>query len=482
MKCTSCNAELSDGARFCPYCGHPVQAAAEQAPQADAPDAQAAAAAPQSDSLKTVIMQPAQPAAAPQSDPLKTVIMQPAQPADQQAEPAAAPQEPAVDSTKTVILQDFDLNAQTQANAQPQDAAAQNPYAPAQQGQTQPAYGSTAQMPTQISTPQTYGQPQQAQAYGQPVYGAPVPPQGAPVPPQGAPQYQQYQQYQQAPQPVQPQYQQSPGAGGTVAKKSKRLPIIIAIVVAAVLAATLGVCAALGVGPFGGGSGGGAGGSGVYKLDPNGDPIAQLDAIVKDIQGSGSFDGSYEVSMDLDLGSLGAAAGMSKLSYSMKGVYSLENYNPNDLSKLKMHMTMDMDAMGQKVNAVIDYADGKATITADGKTETQSMSTDELEALFQQSGGMAYDSSTISGYIKGSRIEGDTIIIELDSDFINNLLSSSLAGSGLESAEALVDKLEMRAKVGNGSLEESIDMNFDMSYMGASMSADMDILYTMKKK
>ena len=89
---------------------------------------------------------------------------------------------------------------------------------------------------------------------------------------------------------------------------------------------------------------------------------------------------------------------------------------------------------------------------------------------------------TISGYIKGSRIEGDTIIIELDSDFINNLLSSSLAGSGLESAEALVDKLEMRAKVGNGSLEESIDMDFDMSYMGASMSADMNILYTMKKK
>ena len=455
MKCTSCNAELSDGARFCPYCGHPVQAAAEQVPQADAPDAQAAGTAPQ-------------------SDPLKTVIMQPAQPADQQAEPAAAPQEPAVDSTKTVILQDFDLNAQMQANAQPQDAAAQNPYAPAQQGQTQPAYGSTAQMPTQISTPQAYGQPQQAQAYGQPVYGAPVPPQGAP-------QYQQYQQYQQAPQPVQPQYQQSPGAGGTAAKTSKRLPIIIAIIVAAVLAATLGVCAALGVGPFGGGSGGGAGGSGVYKLDPNGDPIAQLDAIVKDIQGSGSFDGSYEVSMDLDLGSLGAAAGMSKLSYSMKGDYSLENYNPNDLSKLKMHMTMDMDAMGQKVNAVIDYADGKATITADGKTETQSMGTDELEALFQQSGGMAYDSSTISGYIKGSRIEGDTIIIELDSDFINNLLSSSLAGSGLESAEALVDKLEMRAKVGNGSLEESIDMDFDMSYMGASMSADMNILYTMKK-
>lgn len=454
MKCTSCNAEIADSTRFCPFCGQAVTAA---------------------------------PADSPQPAPVGETL------ADQAATTA-----PTADSFKTQVLEDLNPNTQ-----------AQSPYAATVQTPVQPAYGATAQMPQSpygqqpqspygqpqqqpYGQPQSpYGQPQQQQPYGQQPqqpYGQPA--HGAPIPPKGA---QQYQQYQQA-----PQTQQMPVAASTApAPKSKKLPLIIVAIIVAVIAAGFGVCAALGVGPFAGGGTGGTGGAGgtvatggaggavgssnVYKLNPSGDPIAQLDAVVKDIQASGNFKGTYDIDMTMDLGELGEAAGIGSFDYAMKGSYSMENYNPNDLSKLKLHMTMDMDAMGEKVNATIDYADGQATVTSNGQTETQPMSIDELESLFQETGSMAYDSSALSAYIKDSRIEGNTIIIELDDDFLNSLMADALGGEGLGDADASIDGVELRATIGEGSIEENISMNFKVTESGVAITADMHVLYSMEK-
>ena len=452
MKCTSCNAEIADGLRFCPFCGSAQTPAAAENPQptmAEAPIAdQAAGTAP-----IAAAQTPAQSA-------YGATAEMPQQPYGQQ------PQQP---------------YGQQPYGQQPQQPYGQQPYGQqAQQPYGQQPYGQQPQQP--------YGQ-QPQQPYGQQAYGAPVPPKGA----------QQYQQYQQT-----TQTQQFPVADDTAsAKKSKKTLIIVVVaVIAAIIAAGLGVCAAMGIGPFGGGSSGssissgsgissvsggsggpvGSGNSNVYQLDANKDALDQLDAVVNDIMSSGNFEGTYDIKMTMDLGSLGESAGMGAIDYSMRGSYSMENYNPNDLSKLKMHMTMDMDIMGEQMSATIDYADGKATVTSNGETETTTMSADELEQLFQQSGGMAYDSSTLKPYIKSSRIEGDTIIIELDDEFLNNILASTIADEGLSDADAKISGVELRVKVGNGSVEQNIDMSFTVSESGVDIKADMSVLYTMRKR
>ena len=452
MKCTSCNAEIADSTRFCPFCGQAVTPPAADSPQPTPADAtladQAATAAPAADPFKTQVLQEQNPNTQPQSP---------------YAAAAQTPAQPAYDATAQMPQQPYGQQPQQPYGQQPQPPYGQQPQSPYGQPQQQQPYGQQPQQP-----------------YGQQAYGAPVPPKGA-------------QQYQQM-----PQTQQMPATSSAApATKSKKLPIIIIAIIVAVIAAGFGVCAALGVGPFAGGGAGGSGGTGgtvggggtggpsgvanVYKLDPNKDPLAQLDAVMNDIQASGNFKGSYNIDMTMDLGELGAAAGMETIDYSMRGSYSMENYNPDDLSKLKFHMTMDMDALGEKINATIDYADGQATITSDGQTETQAMSVDELESLFQQSGGMAYDSSALSAYIKDSRIEGNTIIIELDDDFLNSILSDALGSEGLGDADASLDNVELRATIGEGSIDENLDMVLKISEAGMDITADMHLLYTMEK-
>ena len=387
MRCTACNTEIPDSARFCPQCGH------------------LAAAQP---------TQPMQPAAAQPTEP-----MQPAQPVPpMQATQPMQPTEPMPSQTPYVA---YDQAPRYAAQGAPEPPAHYQGYA-AGAGAAGAGYDGGATGPTS------------------PAYT--------------------------------PAYQAAP------AKKSK-LPIIIIVAIVAVLAIGAGVCYAMGVGPFAGRTGGSSGGGNIAKVDQNGDPLAQLDATIKDIEASGAFDGTYKMDMSMNLGSLGEVVGMDSLEYDINGAYSIQDFDRNDLSKMKMHMDMDMDIMGEKMSMVMDFADGEATVTMDGETTTMDYDASDVLA---QAGGLAYDSEKLSGYIKETRIEGDTIVIELDDEFLNKLLAESLAGEGLSGMDATFDGLELRAKIGNGSVDEVIDMTFKMAYMDYEITTDLDMEMTMTKK
>lgn len=272
-----------------------------------------------------------------------------------------------------------------------------------------------------------------------------------------------------------PAYQAAP------AKKSKLPIIIVAIVIVAILAIGAGVCFALGVGPFAGRTGGniGANGNGTVLAGSNGNALAQLDAVVKDIEASGNFDGTYKLDLDMNLGSLGETLGMESISYAMDGSYSIENYDPNDLSKMKMHLDMDMDVMGEKMPMSIDFADGQAAVTMNGETTTVPY---EASDVLAQAGGLAYDADSLKGYVKDARIEDDAIVIDLDDSFLNSILAKSLASSGLADLDASFEGLELRAKVGDGTVDESIDMTFTMTYADYEIKTDLDMRATMTKK
>jgi len=449
MKCTGCNAELSDGARFCPYCGQAVAAPASQEPDTQAP-------APQ-------------------------------EPAAQ----APAPQEPAYDPNQTEILDTYDPNVTTPmtgtydpnqtktldsyniVGAQEPDQDQQRTYAAHAETQILEQYPSGQLSSGQPEQPQ---QPQQAQPYGMPQQQA----FGGVAPAQSQPQGQAYDSYGQP--TAQPQDQQPFDAYGPLAaaaaadtkaaaKGKKKTPIIIAIVVAVVIVAVLGVCFAMGVGPFGGGS----------RLDPKGDPLEQLDAALQDIQDSKNFQGVFSMKMEMDMGDLGTMVGTSNMSVSMNGDYTMRNYDPKDMSKFEMTMNVDMDYMGEPVKYTVDYANGEAKITENGETYTMSYTPEEMAEMLGEVGGASYDSSTLRDYVKSSRIEGDTIIIELNDDFINETMSSSLTGSGISGAETTVNGLELRAKVGNGQVIESMDMDFSMSYLSYDVKAKMQMEIDLKK-
>ena len=402
MKCPACNAEISDNARFCPYCGQNTAAAAAAAAAA----AEAAAAAAAANEPVDIIGSP--------------------------------------DTYETRVLYQPD---------EPRHAGPQQQF---QQPQQQPQFQQPQQQPQPQFQPQTLAQqqqPQQQAPYG--AYGQA---------PQGSSPYQGYA----APAAA------APAPAAAAPRKSKKTPIIIAVAIVAALAIGVGVCFAMGVGPFAkGGAGGGT------KLDPNADPIEQLESIIEDIQGSGNFAGTFNLDMDMDLGSLGSLLGMEEMTYNMRGSYSLENYDPNDYSNLKMHMDMSMDILGEIESMSLDYADGEATVTENGSTYTESVDASEL---LSQAGSMSIDTEALREYVKSSRIEGDTIIIELDTAFLDSLLSGAMGSEGLEGMDASIDGLELRAKIGDGSVDESMDLSFTASYMGYDISLALDLDYTIAKK
>ena len=379
-------------------------------------------------------------------------------------------------SEKTAAVDSIDGTAAMPTQVLPQQ----------EQPQTTQPYGAYGQPQPQTSQPYgTYGQQQAAQPYG--AYGQPQSraASGAPEPPLSRSSYGGYAQQQGQPAygaPGQPQQgagqiQGYPAAAAVPAKKSKKPLIIVAVVIAAIVV-VLGVSAAMGAGPF---AGGGNAPGGV-KLNPNDDPIAQLDATVKDIQDSGKFGGEFSLDMTIDMGELGKEAGLEDgINVTMDGSYSVEDYDPNDLSKFKMKMEGNMEAMGEETSYAIDFADGQATMTANGQTETLPYTAEDMKKILEQSGGLTYDSSTMGEYIKSSRIEGDTIIIELDSDFLNKTIASSLSNEGLSGMDASFDTLELKAKIGDGQVTETIDMDFEMSYMGQKFAADLSMNSTMAK-
>ena len=445
MKCTSCNAEIPDVARFCPYCGQNVS----ESPLADAAEQQQAAAS--TEAFPTQEMKPQVESAA-----------------------AASPYAAA-------------LGAQQQAPQAPQQPQPESPYSAYKAPQTQPIE------PMQPIQPIPEQRP----------YGAPEPPQGYTgysAANQGQPQSQAqnpYGAYGQSPQQTQPMYggqvsqQSTPSyvgysagaASSPAATQRKKTPLIIAIVVIVALVAVLAACAALGVGPFAKGSNdAGNYNETVAAVDPGDDPLDRLDAAIRDIEDSGSFEGDYSMDMTIDMGSLGASIGMETIDVTMNGSYWMENYDRNDMSNLKMHMTMDMETMGETSSYVIDFSDGQATTTINGESQSSTYTAEDMAQILSDSGGMVYDSSALREYVKDSRIEGDTIFIELDDEFMNKLLANSLGEEGLSDMEAEIDSLELQAKIGDGSVEQTTNMDFNMSYTDYDLKTTLDMKTSMKKR
>ena len=274
-----------------------------------------------------------------------------------------------------------------------------------------------------------------------------------------------------------PSSQQGATAGNPVPvkrrKSHKGLAVAIAIVVVlagggTAFAATDGFGTRIVKNPFPAlisriGLGGGAPATAVDSNDPIGLVVASLDSI----QADGSWSGAYSMDAEVGTGNLGG-----NYDFSVSGDYTIDNYDPNDLDAMVMHMTLDVGYLNYQTSARIDVADGKCTTSSDSYSVTQDYS---VEQALQLSGVSSLDPSLLRDMAKDAYWDGDTIVITTDEDYIDSMVAGTLGSSGLYGLDMTYGSIENRYTLGDGWIEYDVSVPFSMSYSGQSITASIDM-------